>query len=61
MTEELDLPEPIMTECSRCGEKKECDFIVDPLVDEVFSDDPDFNHKPRWWCRDCAEWRRDEI
>lgn len=51
----------MMTECSRCGEEKECEFIKDPFIKEVCSDDPDFNCEPLWWCEKCADERRDDI
>ena len=54
--------ETIEMECSRCGEIKECEFIKDTFVVEVFQGKIDcVEPEKNWWCRDCADQRRDET
>lgn len=45
-------------ECSRCGEKKECELIRDPYINEMFPED---RNEPEWRCEDCADQRRGDI
>lgn len=44
--------------CHSCGKTKECEFVKDPFVDEVFPED---SNEPKWWCEDCLTERCDDV
>lgn len=44
--------------CHDCSEIKECEFVEDPFVAELFPED---RNEPKWRCEDCLEERRDAI
>lgn len=48
----------MITTCYCCCEEKECDFIVDPYIAEVFPEDA---KEPHWMCGDCIDKKRDDV
>lgn len=48
----------MLTMCCRCGITKECEYIQDPYVMELYPED---NPSYEWWCDRCANDRRDDI
>ncbi len=52
------MSESTTTTCAWCDEEKECLFIPDPFVSEVYPQD---EPQPNWICEECANARRDDI
>lgn len=45
--------------CERCDNLRTCQLIEDPFLSEVSPEDGPYEKK--WWCKKCADDRRDDI
>jgi len=52
------MSEAMITECTWCGEERECSFIPDPFISAIYPQrEPQFN----WICKECADVGRNDI
>lgn len=46
------------TICDRCGRWRHCFWARDPFIAEIYPED---HNRPKWWCDDCFDARKDDV